>query len=108
MTKFTAEYMNRANWGYYEGQRLVYLNRDQDSGNYRQISVNPIDEYTWGAATRGADDECYGILAAHDPTNPTYGYTRFTRFGKTEHCRGSMATPTTVRGTNPNQWNASP
>jgi hypothetical protein len=96
MTRFTAQYMNRVNWGYYQGQRLIYLDEDRDSHNYQQISVNPINTLIWAAATRGAGDECYGILAVHDRSDPNYGYTRFANFGKTKHCRGSMAVPTTV------------
>jgi len=104
MTMFTAEYLNRTNHGYYQGQRLFYLNSNQNSKRYDQISVNPIDRYTWSAAARGAEGECYGILALHDHSDPSNGSTLYAQFGKTRECRGAMATPQSVTNSNSDQW----
>jgi hypothetical protein len=66
------------------------------------VSVNPIDQYTWGAAAYSVRmNRCYLILTALDPSNPKHGNTFYGRLAQGAHCVGLAATRQTV--TSPTQ-----
>ena len=62
-------------WG-----RITYVSANVPSTRPDLVSVNPIDDYTWGAAARSVrDGRCHVIVIVSDRTNPKYGNTRYGR-----------------------------
>ena len=93
MSHFTAAELNNihqgAGWG-----PITFVRGDVASTRPDEVSVNPIDDYTWGAAARSVrDGRCYIVVANFDRTNPKYGQTRYGRLPKGSRCVGSAATP---------------
>src|SRR5439155_11626686 len=72
MSHFTAAELNNihqgAGWG-----PITFVRGDVASTRPDEVSVNPIDDYTWGAAARSVrDGRCYIVVANFDRTNPKY------------------------------------
>ena len=79
------------------GGRLPYVPADVPSTRPDMVSVNPIDQYTWGAAAYSVrTNRCYLILTAHNPSNPRYGNTFYGRLAQGAPCVGLAVTRQTV------------
>jgi hypothetical protein len=62
-----------------------------------EVSVNPIDQFTWGAAALSRrHGPCFLILWAADPVQPEYGGAKFGVLPPGAPCVGAAATPETV------------
>ncbi len=61
------------------------------------VSVNPIDDYTWGAAALSArTHRCYLVLYITDPTNLRHQTMHYGQLPEGAPCLGAAATPETV------------
>ena len=85
----TAEEMARR----FPGRHLRFVAADQPSTGPLVISVNPIDDYDWGAVALGKNGRCYAIVWAADRSNPRYGGERTGEIPRGQPCLGSAATP---------------
>jgi hypothetical protein len=66
------------------------------------ISVNPIDDYTWGAAAYSVRaGRCYLIVSMHDCDNPEYGSTMYGSLAPGESCLGTKAIPANATSNQP-------
>jgi hypothetical protein len=77
---------------------ITFVPADVPSTRPNMVSVNPIDQYTWGdaAAYSVRTDRCYLILSTEDPLNPQYGNTYYGRLAQGASCVGLAATRQTV------------
>lgn len=71
-----------------------------------RISVNPIDDYTWGAAARSVrTGRCCVVVTVHDRDDPGRGTTRYGQLPEGAACLGSAAIPATATSTQwPPEW----
>jgi hypothetical protein len=101
LSRYTAAELNRVHQGSRWGP-ITYVDAGVPSTRPDEVSVNPIDDYTWGAAAHSArDGRCYVIVITHDRTDPRYGSTHYGRLPAGATCVGSAATPATA--TSPSQ-----
>jgi hypothetical protein len=99
--QWTADELNRVHQGHEWGP-ITYVAADLPSTRPDMVSVNPIDQYTWGAAAYSVRTKrCYLILTAHDLSSPQYGNTFYGRLAQGASCVGLAATRQTV--TSPTQ-----
>jgi hypothetical protein len=99
--QWTADELNRVHQGHEWGP-IIFVPADVPSTRPTMVSVNPIDQYTWGAAAYSIrTNRCYLILTAQDPSNPHYGGTFYGRLAQGSSCVGLAATRQTV--TSPTQ-----
>ena len=96
MQHFTAEVLNRtkpaAQWG-----RIDYVPAAVPSTRPDMVSVNAVDDYTWGAAAFSVrTSRCYLILSSVDPTDTKFGNTFYGVLSAGSVCLGSAATPSGV------------
>jgi hypothetical protein len=101
MSHFTAAELNRihqgAGWG-----PIKFVDANTPSSRPDEVSVNPTDYYTWGAAAKSARDRrCYIIVFVFERTNPKHGGTRYGRLPKGSRCVGSAAIPTMATSEQP-------
>ena len=101
-SRYTADEMNRLLqdpdgrahllWRSEEGPPITYVPADVASDGPLVVSVNPIDDFTWGAAAMSdRTQRCYLRVLVREPGNPRYGHTRFGRLAEGLPCRGSEA-----------------
>lgn len=101
MGRYTAAELNRMHWGS-RWATIDYVPADVPSTRPDQVSVNPIDNYTWGAAAYSVrTHRCYLILTTHDRVNPGYGTTYYGRLPSGDPCLGAEAKPGTVTSEHP-------
>ena len=95
LSHFTADELNRIQHGrkYLE---LTYVPADVPSTGPLVVSVNPIGDYTWGAAALSEEGRCYLILTVRERTNPRLGFRRYGLLAAGAPCVGAAATPATV------------
>ncbi len=94
--QWTAEELNRVHQGHEWGP-ITYVPAAVPSTRPDMVSVNPIDQYTWGAAAYSVrTNRCYLILTAHDLSSPQYGSTFYGRLAQRAPCVGLAATRQTV------------
>jgi hypothetical protein len=95
--QWTADELNRVHQGHEWGV-ITFVPADVPSTRPNMVSVNPIDQYTWGdaAAYSVRTDRCYLILSTEDPLNPQYGNTYYGRLAQGASCVGLAATRQTV------------
>lgn len=94
--QWTADELNRVHQGHEWGV-ITFVPADVPSTRPTMVSVNPIDQYTWGAAAYSVRaDRCYLTLTALDPSNPLYGGTFYGRLAQGASCVGLAATRQTV------------
>jgi hypothetical protein len=97
-SRFTAEELNRVRQGR-ELRRINYVGRDVPSEGPDTVSVNVIDDFTWGAAAFSTQtDRCYVVVAVSDRANPRYGSTRYGWLPEGERCVGRSATLAAATG----------
>jgi hypothetical protein len=99
LTHFTADELNRINLGSKYPRQLTYVTADVPSTSPDVVSVNPIDDYTWGAAVLSLRGDCLLILNTHKPENPKHGDAFYGWYPRGAPCLGSAATQETVRQT---------
>lgn len=96
---FTASELNRIHWGAKFG-RVTYVPANVPSTDPEIVSVNPIDNETWGAAAYSVRAQrCYVTLAVIDKSNYQYGQTFSGRLAPGAPCTGEAATPETATST---------
>jgi hypothetical protein len=107
-SRFTADEMNRVGqdpdrrahliWRSLEDQTITYVPADVASDGPLVVSVNPIDDYTWGAAALSERTQrCYLEVHVREMENPKYGHTRWGRLAEGLPCKGSEATRANTR-----------
>ncbi len=93
---FTAEELNRMGQGR-ELRRIHYVGPDVPSQGPGTVSVNVIDDFTWGGAAFSTQTErCYVVVAVTDRSNPQYGSTKYGWLPEGERCVGRSATLATA------------
>ena len=103
--RFTADELNHT----YPGSSreaisgpLHYVPADVPSTGPTVVSVNPIDRFTWGAASLlRANGPCFLIVWTADRSNPAFGGARFGILPAGSTCLGAQATPDWVTA---RQW----
>lgn len=99
VSSFTAERLNRMSND--RVRDLTFVSADEPSTGPKVVSVNPIDDYTWGAAALSArSGVCYLTLLAVDPENPRLGGFKRGWLPRGSRCVGEAATKVTVRNMN--------
>lgn len=108
LSRYTADEMNRLRTapsptpyqirgGRLEAETFTYVPADVDSSGPLVVSVNVIDDYTWGAAALSDQSQrCYLILGRRDRADPSKGVTHYGRLPAGGPCRGTAARPETV------------
>lgn len=107
-SRFTADEMNRLSqdpdrrarlvWRSLEDQAIAYVAADIASDGPLVVSVNPIDDYTWGAAALSERTQrCYLEVHVREKESPRYGHTRWGRLAEGLPCKGSEATRANTR-----------
>lgn len=97
--RFTADELNRV---YPGSQReaitgpIRFLPADIPSTGPSEVSVNPIDDYTWGAASAMPQGPCFLILWSADRSNPEFGGATFGVLPAGTSCVGAKAIPENV------------
>ncbi|MDQ4091163.1 MAG: hypothetical protein M3163_12795 [Actinomycetota bacterium] len=77
---------------------IRYVGPDVPSTGPDVVSVNVVDDFTWGAAAlSNRTDRCYLILLVTDREGPQYTKRLFDRPPKDEPCLGASAVPERVR-----------
>lgn len=96
MDRYTADYLNQTHPGEeWTIGKVRYVDADTASAGPTVVSVNPVDRYTWGAATYDTRRRrCYLIRWGSDRRNPEYGGARFDVLTPGERCVGSAITAT--------------
>jgi hypothetical protein len=95
LTTFNVEYLN----SHREGRRaeIHYVDAHVASDGPGVVSVNPIDDFTWGAAAKSRKTgRCFLILAQHDRADPGLGTTKYGELSQQAPCVGSAAIPEKV------------
>ena len=107
-SRFTADEMNRLFqdpdgrahliWRSEQGPPITYVPADMASDGPLVVSVNPIDDFTWGAAALSERTQrCYLQVHVRELGNPRYGHSRFGHLAEGRPCKGSEATRTSTR-----------
>lgn len=98
LRRFDAAELNRIGQGK-QLRKLRFVGPDVPSTGPDVVSVNAIDDFTWGAAALSDQtDRCYVILEILDRDRPQFGTTRFDWLSKAEPCTGASAIPDRVTG----------
>jgi hypothetical protein len=74
---------------------LRFVGSDQPSTGPNVLSVNPIDDLTWGAAAKSTDGTCYLIGLILSPPDGQYGSIVYGA-SSARPCRGLLATRETL------------
>ena len=98
--KITAAELNRR-YPTSDGERITgplqFIAGEQPSTGPTVVSVNAIDQFTWGAAALSREGgPCFLILRVRDSQNPTYGEVRQGILPAGQACLGVSATAETV------------
>lgn len=94
---FDAAELNRIHQGR-ELRTIRYVGPDVPSTGPDVVSVNVVDDFTWGAAARSEETEhCYLVLHVTDRERTDLGSAFFERLPKGEPCLGASAAPERVR-----------
>lgn len=97
LTKFTPADLNGAQ-PWWDVRRRAYVPADIASDRSSVISINPIDDFTWGAAAfSNRRALCYLVLLAIDPNDPNHSETFYGILPHRSKCFGSFARRDTVR-----------
>jgi hypothetical protein len=107
-SRYTADEINRLSqdphgrahlpWRSETGPPINYVPAGVASDGPLVVSVNPIDDFMWGAAALSdGTQRCYLVVHVRERENPRYGHTRFGRLAEGLPCRGSEATPASTR-----------
>lgn len=96
LLRFDANELNRIHQGSKFGH-ILYVPSTQASGRPSEVSVNAVDEYTWGAASYSIRAKaCFVILVQHDIADPRHGINRYGRLRSEMSCLGKAATVETA------------
>ena len=96
-SRFDAAELNRIREGT-DPLTIRYVGPDAPSTGPDVVSVNVVDDFTWGAAALSDQtDRCYLILLVTDREGPQYTKRLFDRPPKGEPCVGASAVPERVR-----------
>ena len=77
LSYWTADELNRVHQGSSFG-KITFVDGTVPSTRPEVVSVNPIDDYTWGAAAYSWQTErCYVVLDAWDAPRGRYGHTNY-------------------------------
>lgn len=99
LSRFTAEYLNMHAAARFKS--ITFVPADQPSTGPDVVSVNPIDDYTWGAAALSSRTGiCYLLFSTIDPSNTRLGSTKHGALPRGSKCVGEAATKETVRDQN--------
>lgn len=99
LASYTAERLNALNDDRVRG--VTFVAAEEPSTGPKVVSVNPIDDYTWGAAALSArSGVCYLTLLAINKDNPRLGGFKRGWLPPGSNCVGKAATPQTVRDEN--------
>lgn len=94
--RFDAAELNRIRQGK-ELRKLRFVGPDVPSTGPAVVSVNVIDDFTWGAAALSdQNDRCYLVVRAIDRDKPQFGGTQHGWLPKGEPCVGAAAVPARV------------
>lgn len=95
LASFTAERLNGMNEDPVRG--ITFVSADEPSTGPTVVSVNPIDDYTWGAAALSArSGVCYLTLLAIDRENTRLFHSKRGWLPPGSKCVGKAATEQTV------------
>ena len=101
LKRFTAAELNRTHHGSGWGP-IAYVDADVPSTRPDEVSVNPIDDFTWGAAAHSVRaHRCYVVVVATDRENPRYVSTFYGELPEGAKCIGLKATPETAKSDSP-------
>jgi hypothetical protein len=106
-SRYTADELNRLRqdpstraqlfWPQSQDLDITYVPADVPSDGPLVVSVNAIDDYTWGAAARSdRTGRCYLVVLVRERESPRYGHTRDGVLTDGLPCTGSAATPATT------------
>ena len=97
-SRFTADELNRIRQGS-DLRSIRFVPAQVPSTGPRTVSVNPIDDFAWAAASKSdQNDRCYLILVVTERSNPGFGSTRYGSLPKGAKCAADTATLETVTG----------
>lgn len=97
-TRFTADELNRTRQGS-DLRAIHFVPAPVPSTGPSVVSVNPIDDFTWTAASQSDEtDRCYLIALVTERTNPKFGSTRYGWLPKGARCTADAATLDSVTG----------
>jgi hypothetical protein len=97
MRHFSAAELNRLHAGYELGP-IKFVAADIASTRPDVVSVNPIDDSTWGAASYSVrEHRCYLMVLIAQPAHPGSTSVLFGRLPDGAACVGLAATPKQVR-----------
>lgn len=96
-SRFDSAELNRIQQGK-ELRPIRYVGPDVPSTGPDVVSVNVVDDFTWGAAALSDQTKhCYLVLHVTDRERPEFGSAFFERLPKGEPCLGASAVPERVR-----------
>ncbi len=102
-SKFDADELNRRKTGW-KYLQIQYVPATVPSTGPLVVSVNPIDDDTWGAAALSLRGHCNLQLLLHDPPGTNYGYFLYGRLPQGSPCVGAAATRKTATSTDTSVW----
>src|SRR5438105_6406623 len=101
LTRFTAAELNRTHHGSQWGP-ITYVDADVASTRPDEVSVHPIDDFTWGAAAYSERaHRCYVIVVTNQRGNPEFGDTHYGVLPEGANCTGNKATPEAATSRDP-------
>ncbi len=94
----TAEWLNSIHHGSDRlrdrgGGEITYVGATVPSTGPLIVSVNPMDEFTWGAAALALNGRCFITVIVLDRADPQYGGIRDGVLPAGAPCMGALATP---------------
>jgi hypothetical protein len=96
LSRFTPDALSRMRIAF-QPEGVRYVPADVPSTGPFVVSVNPIDDYTWGAAALSLYGDCLLKVVVVDRVNPRYGGTRYGVLPRGMPCVGAAATPENTR-----------
>lgn len=94
MMRFDEHYLNENSALALE--KVNFVSSEVESTRPKVVSVNPIDDFTWGAAARSAKTgDCFVMVVLLDREDPRRGSFRYERFSGGP-CQGTLAVPERV------------
>jgi hypothetical protein len=101
LARFTATELNRTHQGSHWGP-ITYVSANVASTRPDEISVNPIDDFTWGAVAYSVRaHRCYVIVVTNQRDHPQFGDTFYGVLPKGASCTGTNATRETAKSLDP-------
>lgn len=99
LARFTADYLNKNSPPRFKD--IKFVPPDEPSTGPAVVSVNPIDDHTWGAVALSLrTGVCYLTLSAIDPSDTRLGGSKRGWLPRGSRCVGEAATKESVRDEN--------